>query len=321
MYDPALSTLISSAMTRLQSELAETAPFMAKQVVHWTQQLSGHNEPEDYFKHPLAFPALLLPWWLEQTLVDAPDAVLQADLIYSTINGYYHIRLIDNLMDNHPTTELKLLPALGFFHTQFQLVYQHYFETGHPFWNLFQTVWFQSAEAALVDANLTTIDKAQFEQIAGQKVCAAKIPLAAVCFRHGRADLIAPWSNFVDLLGCWHQMLNDLLGWYRDHSRGAITYFLSEAERQRQPDEPVAGWVARQGYTWALNKLEGWMSALQQATLELGSPDLVNYLETREAMLLRQQIELREGLRYLAAIVESAVGGQPSAIERGKHRD
>ncbi|MEW5957939.1 MAG: hypothetical protein AB1801_09465 [Chloroflexota bacterium] len=311
MYDPALSTLISAAVLRLQSELAQAAPLMAQPVEDWIRQLSAPREPGDYFKHPLAFPALLLPWWLEQTLADAPDPALQADLIYSTINGYYYIRLIDNLMDGQATVELKLLPALGFFHTQFQLAYQRYFEAGHPFWNLFQAVWFQSAEAAWHDAALLEIDEVQFEQIAAQKVCAAKIPLAAVCYRRSRVDLIEPWSNFVDRLGCWHQMLNDLLGWHRDFSRGAVTYFLSEAGRRRSPDEPLAGWVAGEGYSWALSKLDTWMSALQQATLELGSPDLVNYLETRQAMLLRQQIEVSAGLRHLARLVTVA-GSMPT---------
>jgi len=306
MYDPALSTLISSSVDRLQLELVRTVPLLAEPVKDWIWQLAGAHEPEHYFKHPLAFPALLLPWWLEKSMTYTPDAALQADLIYSTINGYYYIRLIDNLMDRHATVELKLLPVQGFFHTQFQFAYQRYFEAGHPFWNLFQTVWFQSAEVVWQDAGLPALDATEFELIAARKVSAAKIPLAAVCYRHSRSDLIERWSSFVDLLGCWHQMLNDLLGWYRDSSRGAVTYFLSEAERRRYPDEPVAGWVAREGYSWALSQLDGWMAALQQATLELGSPDLVNYLETRQALLLRQQLEVSACLRQLARLVTVA---------------
>lgn len=306
MYDPALSRLITGAAVRLQNELGQAGPFMAEQVDHWIKQLVGTGKPENYFMHPLAFPALLLPWWLEKTMVDMPDSDLQANLVYSTINGYYYIRLIDNLMDNHATTELKLLPALGFFHTQFQTVYYGYFEAGHPFWDLFKTVWFQSGEAAMKDASLAELDKAQFEKIAGQKICAAKIPLAAVCYRRGETGLIEPWSRIVDLLGRWHQMLNDLLGWHRDYSRQAATYFLSEAERRRYPDEPVAGWVAREGFAWALTKIETWMSSLRQAAVELGSPDLITYLETRQAMLLKQQEEVAQGLHDLARLVTIA---------------
>jgi len=313
MYDPSLSRLITAAVLRLQTDLARTAPFLGQQLSGWIRQIAGSREPEDYFKHPLAFPALLLPWWLEKSWTDTPDPLLQTDLAYSTINGYYYIRLIDNLMDGHATVETGLLPALSFFHTRFQFVYQNYFQAGHPFWDYFQTIWFQSAEAALKDASLTRIDAAQFEKIAARKVCAAKIPLAAICYRSSRTDLIEPWSQFVDVLGCWHQMLNDLLGWHRDLSRQTATYFLSEAERRRWPNEPVAGWVAREGFGWALARLESWMTALQQATLELGSPDLVNYLELRQAMLLKQQSDVSQGLQHLAAIVASAVGSPPAA--------
>lgn len=306
MYEPALSRLISAAVSRLQADAAQAAPFLGQQITGWIRQLAGSREPEDYFKHPLAFPALLLPWWLEKSWTDAPDPSMQADLAYSTINGYYYIRLIDNLMDGHATVETGLLPALSFFHTRFQFIYQTYFQAGHPFWNYFQTVWFESAEAALKDASLARIEAAQFEQIAARKVCAARIPLAALCYRSGRTDLIEPWSRFVDLLGCWHQMLNDLLGWHRDLTRQTNTYFLSEAERRRRPDEPVAGWVTREGFSWALAQLENWMTALQQTTLELGSPELVNYLELRQAMLLKQQADVAAGLQHLAAIVALA---------------
>jgi hypothetical protein len=210
-------------------------------------------------------------------------------------------------MDDHAIVELKLLPALGFFHTQFHRVYQRYFDSGHPFWDFFTRVWFHSGEVAMQDASLTDINEAQFEQIAAQKICAAKIPLAAICYRYNRPDLIEPWSQLVDLLGCWHQFLNDLLGWHRDHTRQICTYFLSEAERRRHVDEPVAGWVTREGFAWAIDKLEAWMSALQ-GLAEIGSQDLTDYLETRQTMLLKQQEEVAEGLQTLAKV--TAVGRQ-----------
>jgi hypothetical protein len=303
MYDPPLNRIITEAVSRLHTELEQVAPYMAQHISQWMRQLSGTAQPEDYFKHPLAFPALLLPWWLEKTLCQNPDVALQSDLAYSTINGYYYIRLIDNLMDGHATVELNLLPALGFFHTQFQAAYQPYFTHSHPFWNFFSTVWFHSGEIAMRDANLTDIDEAQFELVVAQKVCAAKIPLAAVCYRYEQPQLIEPWSQFVDLFGCWHQFLNDLFDWHKDYTNQTRTYFLSEAERRRQTHEPVVGWVIRAGFEWALKKLQLWMSALKILAADLRSPDLVAYLDTREAMLLKQQEEVAEGLQNLAKLI------------------
>ncbi|MCL4296075.1 MAG: hypothetical protein KJ077_10125 [Anaerolineae bacterium] len=302
MYDSQQSCLITAAVSRLQHELAQAAPLLAQHVSRWMQQLAGGTDPAAYFTHPQAFPSLLLPWWLEKSLGFGHDLAFQGDLAYSTINGYYAIRLADNLMDGNSTVELKLLPILNFFQTQFQAAYHPYFAADHPFWRFFKTTWYHSAEVTFQDALLTDLEAAQFEQVAAQKICAAKIPLAAVGYRSDRADLIAAWSRCVDLFGCWHQLLNDLFGWQRDYSSGIHTYFLAEAERRRFPDELVLSWVAREGFAWAIETAQGWMSALQALAQELHSPDLLVYLELRESMLQKQAHEVAAGLEALARI-------------------
>ena len=273
MYPHQLSQIITQAIVRLQTDLHQAAPVMAAQVVPWLESLAGSARPEDYFKHPLAFPALLLPWWVEQSLGPSPDLALQADLAYSTINGYYYIRLIDNLMDGHATVERELLPALNFFHTQFQSTYLPHFPADHPFWPDFTAIWLRSGEAAMEDAALATIDEVAFTRVAAQKVCAAKIPVAAICYRRHRPDLIAPWTEAVDLLGGWHQFLNDLFDWHKDLARQTTTYFLSEAERRRHADELVVSWVAREGFAWGIDQAQGWMSRLKSQAEALNSPD------------------------------------------------
>lgn len=303
MYDPSLNTLITTAIARLQADMHAAAPGMAEQVNAWMQALAGSASPAAYFMHPAAFPALLLPWWLEGSLTGQPDLAFQADLAYSTINGYYAIRLADNLMDGHATVELQLLPALNFFQTQFQHAYYPYFPAGHPFWDFFKAIWFHSAEVTLLDARLTGLDLTQFETIAAQKTCAAKIPLAAVCYRCGCTDLLEPWSRLVDLLGCWHQFLNDMFGWQRDLERRTATYFLSEAERRRQGDESALGWVVREGFAWGMTQAQGWMVALQALAQALNSPELAAYLRTREAMVRQQQEDVSAGLQSMARIL------------------
>ena len=95
MYDQELSRIIDAALARIQADMVQAAPSMAQQVSSWMREL-GNGSPQSYFKHPLGFPMLLLPWWVEKTLHASPETAFQADLVYSTINGYYHIRLIDN---------------------------------------------------------------------------------------------------------------------------------------------------------------------------------------------------------------------------------
>lgn len=302
MYDPEQSDLITAAIARLEYELAQSAPVMAQHVSRWMHNLAGGPEPAAYFKHPHAFPSLLLPWWLEKSFGAEHDLTIQSHLAYSTINGYYAIRLVDNLMDGNSTVELKLLPALNFFQTQFQAAYHPYFAADHPFWRFFQITWFHSAEVTFKDALMTSFTAAEFEQVAAQKTCAAKIPLAAICYRYERADLLPAWSHWVDLFGCWHQLLNDLFGWHRDSAGGVQTYFLAEAERRRRPAEPVVAWVVREGFAWAISTAQGWMSALKILSHELHSPELLAYLETREGVLRQQTKEVSAGLEALARI-------------------
>lgn len=303
MYTPQQSDIISQTITRLQTEMESLVPFMAGRVLPWAQSLAGTAKPEDYFRHPLAFPSLLLPWWVENTLVDTPDVAFQAELAWSTINGYYHIRLIDNVMDDHATLETELLPAINFFHMHFQGTYQQYFEYGHPFWSYFTATWLHSGQAAMQDAALFEIDEARFKQISAQKVCAAKIPVAAVCYRYNCPTAIKPWAEFIDLFGCWHQMFNDLFDWHKDSSNQTVTWFLSEAERHRAPDEPLVAWVTREGFAWGIETLQGWMSELEVLADGLQSKELVAYLKTRDAMLLEQQAKVKKGLDNLMSLV------------------
>ncbi len=307
MYDPRLSQIISQALLRLQFDLARAAPVMAGQVAGWMEQLAGAGRPEGYFQHPLAFPALLLPWWLEESFRPEIDLPFQADLVYSTINGYYYVRLIDNLMDGEASVELGLLPALGFFHTQFQGAYQAYFSGGHPFWQVFRAAWFFAAEAVVKDAGLADIDLDRFWETAAQKVSAVRIPLAAVCYRYHRPDLIDPWSELATTLGGWHQFLNDMLDWQSDLARGGRTYFLSEAARRgRQSPGAVTAWVIEEGFEWGVETLLAWLANLQGRADRLNSPPLLAYLHQRGEMLRQQQQEAAAGRQHLARLLALA---------------
>ena len=155
------------------------------------------------------------------------------------------------------------------------------------------------------DASLTDIDETQFRQVAAKKVCAGKIPLAAVCCRYERPELIEPWAHFFDLLGCWHQMFNDLFDWHMDLERQNRTYFLSEAERRKNPDEPIAVWVIREGFEWGIETLQTWMVELRAMAPQLQNPNLAAYLNQREVMLLEQKEEVAEGLRSLGQILRA----------------
>lgn len=300
--DTQLSHLITQSFPRLLGELEQTAPELRPPLESWMQALAGGHAPEAYFKHPLAFPTLLLPWWVEQSLRGQPDPALQFDIAYSSINGYYFIRMIDNVMDDDSPVEKKLLPALAFFHTEFQTSYQKYFPPAHPFWELYRKVWFGTAQAAIGDARLEAIDLNAFERLSAQKVSAAMIPVAAICYYHNRTDVMAPWFEFVHRIGKWHQMFNDVFDWYKDSQNNSQTYFLSEASRLKRPSETAFEYIIREGFAHGCDEMRAWMRDCQEVAATLNCPELAAYLDERSALFEARAKTSLEGLQTLGKL-------------------
>lgn len=303
IYEQALQDIITEAIARVHADMRDTVPFMATVVEMWGRQLSGTHNPADYFTHPLAFPMFLLPWWLETTFCVKHDLSLHANLAYSTVNGYYYIRLIDNVMDGDTEMPITLLPVLNFFHTQFQLIYCSYFPANHSFWSDFKMIWWRSGEAAMEEAAQTTMRQEHFLQSAAQKICAAKIPVAAVCYSYKGAERITAWWKYIDILGCWHQMMNDLFDWNKDLARHNNTYFLSESQRRKHASESVLEWVIREGFAWGCQEVNQWTTVLKRQAQALGSQEMLEYLTTREAMFLRRQEDVKQGFHSMTHLL------------------
>jgi hypothetical protein len=301
-YGPVLGATIDAAVTRTCGLIRCSMPLSGAQVLAWMRQLAGGDEPAAYYHHVAGSPMFLFPWYLEQTLRAEPDRALQSDLVYSTVNGYYWVRLIDNLTDSQATNELELLPALGLFHTEFQRVYHRHFRASHRFWALFTEIWFHSADVTMQDLHRAQLDRDAFTRVAAQKICAIKIPLAALCYKYSRPDLIAAWGSLVDLFGCWHQMSNDLFHWYEDFSTGTPSYFLAEAQRRRRTDESIPDWVTREGFAWGLDSVDKWMQDLRSFAKQLRSRQLTRYLKFRDVLLHREAADSLESLRLASGL-------------------
>src|ERR1700685_2401201 len=96
IYDPLLRNLIRSGCARIQSELSRSAPTLATQVSRWMTSRSPTSDAPEYFMRPRIFPMLLLPCWMAEIGGRMPDRKFQSDVVFSTLNGYYYIRLLDN---------------------------------------------------------------------------------------------------------------------------------------------------------------------------------------------------------------------------------
>lgn len=307
MYDEGLSALMARSASRIITEMESATPSMGRIVGRWIEDLSPGHPPEDYFKYPAAFPIFLLPWWLEEAVTPERDPGFMDDVVSSTMCGYYYIRLLDNLIDGHATSEMEILPAAAFFHTRFQFAYQPHFPHGHPFWEIFRREWFKCAEAVILDRNLTTVDRSTFMSVSSRKLRAALIPIAAVCLRYDRPDLIEGWTRYCDLLACCVQMTDDVFDWHADASRGeAATYFLSEGRRRKRPDESVTVWVLREGFTWGVSTVREWLHELRERAPALDCPRAVAYVD-RRLEVLREREEALSGTHAELARIAGAL--------------
>src|SRR5208283_3747035 len=232
------SAAAGRAFHRAITDLGYRCPVITEQTSKWLALRCDLGHLEDYFIKPESLPILALPWWLEKTIHREVDIAFQTDLMYSTINGYYFTRMLDDLMDGHQI-DRAAVPALYPFYTQFLSTYFKYFQYSDPFWREFERSLMATAEAAAVETTLETIDEAEFLKVSAQKTAAGVIPMVAVCFRYCRPDLLAPWEGLFARLARWHQMRDDVLDWSSDHELHNRTWLLSEAERRRADHESV----------------------------------------------------------------------------------
>lgn len=310
------ATLTTTAIERLITTMHAVAPGMALRARSWMAGLTRTGHAADYFQHPLAFPMLLIPCWVEEALVGEVDVAFQQQLIYSSVSGYYFIRMIDNVMDEHSELERRLLPMTGFFHAQATIIYHQYFEHQHPFWGHFSRWNTQSADFAIEDGSQQDIDLETFRRVAGKKVVAGKIPLAAVLARYDRLEQLAHWEEFYDKLSCWHQLLNDLLSWHRDSQHHTASYFLCEGQRRKQEHETLLMWLMREGFAWGLTTLQTWLAELLQMAEAPGSPALKNYLLHRQQLLNTQINDLTNSTALLFQLIHASHA--PVSIAEGK---
>lgn len=268
----------------------------------WMARVAGSPQLQACFTRPDAFPVLLLPWWLGKRLERTPDPDLHGDVVYSTINACYYVRLIDNIMDGHRPGDATLLPAAAFFHMQFQLTYQRHFRGDHPFWEVFSREWVLSSEAIAREATISSMSQTTFRRLAAEKFRAIKIPIAAVCLCMRRPDLLHPWWAFCDALSRFAQMADDVFDWRTDLSRDSATYFLSEGYRRKGPSESVTAWIIREGFHWGVAGARRRLASVKARSRALRSPEVERYVSRRETLLLVEQERLRQGLAHLAGL-------------------
>jgi hypothetical protein len=306
--DPELRARVERAVERSAARLEERAPTLAARAIPWTNARWPSGRAADYFLQPDRFPFLLLPEWAGRAIGAEPDREFEQDLVHSSVNGYWFIRLLDDAMDDPDAVDPALLPALALFHAEFEGPYRRWFGPGHRFWDDFDSAWAAAADAASADAARRDLDREEFEAVAARKMAAAAIPLSAVFHHHGALELQPAWRDLCDRLARFEQLFDDVIDWNRDHRRGGSTWFLTEARRRALPGESMTGWVAREGLEWGMTTLREWIEGIRRAAGALGSEALDRHLERRESAVAERADVLVRGLQAIRRLSDPAAG-------------
>lgn len=252
--DPVLEQCLSDALRRFDANLEAALPGTTP---HIRQYLRGVPTRPEHVFGVRNFPHFLLPYWFSPDVERVADAEFQTDLLYSSINGYYAIRVCDNIADDDCPPQLrKLAPCTLYFDSEAIRPYRKYFPATHDFWPLLETFVAQQAEASAADGLLEDVDAEIFASLSSRKFTGTKIPMAAVRYRYaGLERSFEHWLRFVDDLGNFAQFSNDFFNWRHNSIHGITTYLSSECKR-RAPAESIATWFVREGFDWGASELK-----------------------------------------------------------------
>jgi len=307
VYPPALSAIIGRASDRVYARLASLPAYLAQRSRAWLDTFTQGHSLGAALQAPQSFPLVLPVWWAEESFAAAaghpgPDVGFQEDLVYSSLQAYLFVRLLDDVMDADADADPKLLPLAGVLHQEFQSTLARWFPEASPFWTFFRRLWDESASVTVQDADAASLTEAEFLAISGRKCLGAAIQVGAVCFHYGRTDVLEPWTHLVEALSVWHQFGHDLFDWKKDQEAGLATFYLAEADRQRAEGESVDGWVYRQGFAWGRGYRNALTQGLRDRAADLGSPGLVAYLDGRQELDDQRFETIESGLALARAL-------------------
>jgi hypothetical protein len=311
---------VATSIERLRNRLHIELPLLAQDVSTWMDDIAPGGEAANYLSDPLMFPIVQLPGWLFQTLTGRADADFLSDVSYSTVSGYYHIRLLDNVRDRHGTIETSLLPATGLFEREFRSVYQKYFSPEHPFWNCFERFWVATTASVEKEATLRDMELEDFREIAANKFAAAKIPLSAVAYSCQRPDVLPLWLHFCDEFARATQSLDDLFDWQDDLQGGRCTYFLAEGARRKEKHESTESFVLREGFFRGAQCLREWTMLVHELATQLNCRALIQYLDQREQTLAAKLAPIQRGLENLQQL-RVILDNPPEHTQTDSHRE
>lgn len=278
LFDADLQKILDRSLARIRDELRQRCPLSGAATEAWVLRQNAPDPPEISFRR-LKSHFLLIPWFLELSIREAADTEFQLGLVYSSLNAYYFARLLDNVADGQSPEDAALLPMAAFFHYNFQVVYAGWFPPASLFWKHFDKLWIGMADATVSGSRTAVFSDSDLEKATARKIAAVKIPVAAVCFRYGREDLLDGWFAFYDAFSCAHELLDDFCDCFSDMAAGRSSYLLSRAGREKLPDETMESYMIRAGLEQGYVAISEWLDEAHRRAGMLASDRLAAFVQ------------------------------------------
>jgi hypothetical protein len=303
LFDAELQAILVQSVARLRGELLRFCPLSAATAEAWIMRQNAPDSPEISFRR-LKSHFLLIPRFLELHIRGTTDPVFQRGLVWSSLNAYYFARLLDNVADGQSPADAPLLPLAAFFHCNFHAAYTGWFEPANPFWDCFRELWMGMADATVSGSRRTAFAEAELERATVGKIAAVKIPVAAVCFRYGRPDLLGGWFDFYDAFCCAHELLDDVIDCFSDLAAGRPSFLLSQAGRDKLPGETIESYLIRAGLGRGYAAISAWLAEAQKRSERLESDLLVSFIGNWRARVEKFWAFWLPDLKQLGRLVE-----------------
>ncbi len=313
LFDAQQQAILDQSVARLRNELRRRAPLSAVETDAWLQRQNAPDSPELSFRR-LKSHFLLIPRYLELHIRGTADPEFQSGLVYSSLNAYYFARLLDNVADGQSPGDAALLPMAAFFHYNFQAAYSGWFAPESPFWECFHELWIGMADATVEGSRKAEYSESDLEEATARKIAAVKIPVAAVCYRYGREDLLAGWLGFYDAFCCAHELLDDLGDCFSDLAAGRASYLLSQGNRDKLPGETIEGYLLRAGLERGYQAISEWLGEAERRAELLESGLLVSFVRNWRGRVENYWNAWLPDLKQLARLAEVLEGRPPAAI-------
>jgi hypothetical protein len=312
LFDGALKAIVAECLDQLRRELVCWSPLSAPEIQAWMARQNAPDPPELSFSRLKAH-FLLIPRFLELSIRGSADPEFQRQLVYSSLNAYYFARLLDNVADGQAPENASLLPMAAFFHYNFQTVYARCFELDSPFWACFRRLWIGMADVTVWASRSSMFSESDLRNATAGRIAAVKIPVAAVCFRYGRKDLLDRWFEFYDAFCCAHELLDDLIDCFSDIAAGRASYLLSETNRHRRFGETIESYLLRGGLEQGYAAVLEWLAEAQRLAEPLESELLMKFVQTWRSRVEGFWESCKTDLKQLARLAEALEDSSPAS--------